>query len=180
MSCHPFKLTWRLNLPLKVGFLCWQLVQKVIPSAEFLISRGMAVNNTCSLCKLHVEKALHIFFKWDFARGVWFGLNLSSVVSRMEHTDIKEGFCTIINELGKLTNYEEWLSMYGAGLWQVWKARNVARFENKQVSARHSLFSFLLLFQCGNVCNKNQIQFIHITKTFLTLGPKYHRSIGLS
>ncbi|PIA43885.1 hypothetical protein AQUCO_01800135v1 [Aquilegia coerulea] len=98
VSSHPFKLIWRLNIPIKVRFLCWQLVQKVIPSAEFLISRGMTVNGTCSFCKLHVA-ALHLFFKCDFARAIWFELNLSNLISRVDHTDIKDGFCTIINEL---------------------------------------------------------------------------------
>ena len=132
----PYKFLWKVKIPLRVKTFLWLVLRKSILTRDVLLHRGGRCEAKCLFCGKN-ESIDHLFFLCPLARYIWnvvsssFGLNcnFSSV-----------GQCISI-----------WLRRYGkkkrnlvavgvaAVIWSIWKARNLACFQNKWPDEPHSV-----------------------------------------
>lgn len=69
-----FDKMWKLKVPPKVRNFLWMLVINRIPTKDFLIRRGVQLQQTkngCSWCDRDLEQSDHLFFKCKFMEFFW-------------------------------------------------------------------------------------------------------------
>ncbi|MBA0702123.1 hypothetical protein Goari_026919, partial [Gossypium aridum] len=70
-----FDKIWKLKVPSRVQNFLWMLTIDRIPTKEFLVKRGVKLQNisiSCPWCERVPERADHFFFKCKFIEGFWY------------------------------------------------------------------------------------------------------------
>ncbi|GAA0187483.1 hypothetical protein LIER_34771 [Lithospermum erythrorhizon] len=61
---------WHNNVPRKMSFLVWRLMNKWLPVDETLARKGIHLASKCTCCS-HIETLEHIFFSNPIADELW-------------------------------------------------------------------------------------------------------------
>ncbi|CAB4310240.1 unnamed protein product [Prunus armeniaca] len=67
-----WKSIWGLQVPPKIRTFLWKCCRNVLAVKENLLHWGIDVETTCALCGQEGESQVHVFFKCEFARLLWF------------------------------------------------------------------------------------------------------------
>ncbi|XP_058785059.1 uncharacterized protein LOC131659970 [Vicia villosa] len=113
------------------SLLVWRFIHNKIPSDENLNSCGFCFPSMCSLCRNSPESAQHIFFDCSFAKHLWNWL--STKIHCLPISSIRDYFSILKagwSPQARLTVPSCFTTMFH----QIWKARNLARFEDKLTS----------------------------------------------
>ncbi|WZZ34167.1 hypothetical protein YC2023_017568 [Brassica napus] len=123
---------WKTKTSPKLRHFLWRAVSGALAVEERLLSRGIHVDPTCSLCGLGQEMICHVLFNCPMAQSVLEqapglcppnGFSQSSVFLNILHL-LK---CSRDGGIDKLMRLAfPWI------LWQLWKARNEFCFERVQ------------------------------------------------
>lgn len=62
---------WSLRLPGKILNFLWRTCKRVLPIAATLITKRVNISMMCPWCQVHMEDAIHMLFKCEFAKDVW-------------------------------------------------------------------------------------------------------------
>ena len=65
------KPLWKLKGPAKTRLFFWCVLQKKVPTWDFLQKRGKMGPGWCSLCKESEETLQHIFLACPFSKSLW-------------------------------------------------------------------------------------------------------------
>jgi hypothetical protein len=124
----PYKFMWRVKLPLRVKTFLWLLLKKSILTRDVLLRRWGKCTTNCLFCGQN-ESIDHLFFACPLARYIW---NVVSCATGFNCQFASASHC-----------FNVWLKRFPVGrrkilavgvaavIWAIWKARNLACFENK-------------------------------------------------
>lgn len=73
----PWKDFWKIKAPRRLLMFIWRLGNKAKPSGEILQKHHINGTINYMFCHSHLEDLDHVFITCDFARALWFGLNLA-------------------------------------------------------------------------------------------------------
>ncbi|KAJ0877963.1 putative RNA-directed DNA polymerase [Helianthus annuus] len=120
-------------VPGKVNILMWRAGLNSIATAEALRSRHIDVQeDECVLCKDGVDSVSHIFSSCLIATVVWQHISRWCKVKQLFFFDFKD-VAKIHDFVGLSGNKKEaFKGIVRIAVWCLWKARNKARFENKE------------------------------------------------
>ncbi|CAH9129020.1 unnamed protein product [Cuscuta epithymum] len=113
---------WNLNVPPKIKFYFWQVMQGCLPSAVKVRSRGVLIPVDCKLCGREEETDDHILHLCPTAQIVWraAGVNWNSSTVGLENW---------IKEVLTGMDEEGWCRFLMI-LWSLWKRRNAVVWKN--------------------------------------------------
>jgi mannosylglycoprotein endo-beta-mannosidase len=124
----PYKMIWRLKIPLKIKAFIWLIVKNRILTKMNLVKKGWKGNVSCEFCE-GKEDMNHLFFECPMAKYNW------SVASRASDIGTKhENFYDMFqNWLQKFVGRDRTVVMLGTSalLWNLWKTRNASCFQWK-------------------------------------------------
>ncbi|KAH1115508.1 hypothetical protein J1N35_008886 [Gossypium stocksii] len=98
-SKFAFDRIWKLNVPPRVHSFLWMLAINRIPTKEFLVKRGVNLQNlliSCPWCERVPESASHLFFKCKFIEGFW--IKIFNWWEPLPHRCLKFNASEIANE----------------------------------------------------------------------------------
>lgn len=75
-------IVWSPTLLPKQAFILCLLYRGRLKTREFLISRGMQINDTCGLCNAHLDSIEHIFFSCSISKPCWEALLQTAGVTK--------------------------------------------------------------------------------------------------
>ncbi|XP_021999620.1 uncharacterized protein LOC110896868 [Helianthus annuus] len=146
---------WNNWTPIKVNFLIWRIIQDKVPTISALARRNVYVpNDRCKLCNEEEESMLHLFGSccvtdqiWEFVAD-WcrirpiFVLDLKDVASIHKRNRGSSKWKKVVYLVIQTT------------LWVIWKHRNEAVFNAKQINVTRimediRLYGFLWLKNRG-------------------------------
>ncbi|TYI29098.1 hypothetical protein ES332_A05G292700v1 [Gossypium tomentosum] len=114
-----------------------------IPSKEFLVKRGVNLQNisiSCSRCEREPESTSHLFFQCKFIEGFWTKIfNWWEVVWKQVE-GFEDFFALSINVKMAEMKKSFWLISISAACWKVWLARNGLVFERRRVYMEFLIF----------------------------------------
>ncbi|XP_055961013.1 uncharacterized protein LOC130015260 [Mercurialis annua] len=129
-----FKRIWNAVVPPRVKFFIWTSFHNRVPTLQFLSQRKIVpVDAGCIVCGME-ESQSHLFLHCEFASAVWYKVlrkvGLSWVIPK-EFDDFLLHWIHLIPH-GKYANL--WQSLWFFLIWEIWKARNMKIFQQKQTS----------------------------------------------
>ena len=126
---YSFKSIWKAKLPLRIKVFLWLLENKVVLTKDNLIRRNWQGDPACYFCSNN-ESIDHLFFLCPMAKVTWGAVAL---------------FLGAINIPENTDQYSLWIEHWlphgqpvftlclAAICWAIWKKRNEACFEHKQL-----------------------------------------------
>ncbi|CAL1401342.1 unnamed protein product [Linum trigynum] len=119
---------WGANLPPKLKVFVWQILNRLLPTTEALIAKGVPVLPRCPVCWAESETLEHLFLFCPVARALWDYSGLASLGEGLpQHT-----FPLFLKWLMALLTQPPVLMSVVAILWRIWRSRNWVVFEGKQ------------------------------------------------
>nr|XP_027081023.1 uncharacterized protein LOC113703745 [Coffea arabica] len=125
-----WKQLWKLKIKHKQKLFIWKSLNQVLPGREAIYKRIGKGDMICKLCGEGSETVEHIFFHctkaqmiWQMAPLQWDGIK--------EHTADFRRWWSILMEAQTRREGLEHIALTVEILWQIWKARNEAEFEEK-------------------------------------------------
>ena len=128
---NPFniwKIIWKLKVPNKIRFFMWRVLSNALPTFDALKKRKCMDNDICSICKNSSESISHVFINCGWAQRVWCGVGFNFSARNHSPLNIESWLSSVFKDCEK-DSYRQGLVAYT--LWQIWKARCEAVYENK-------------------------------------------------
>ncbi|XP_058734014.1 uncharacterized protein LOC131605705 [Vicia villosa] len=131
------KITWKMNIPLKIRVFAWVMFISKLPSKDLLARRGMSNNSfnlNCVLCESHEESLNHLFFLCQTSKAVWekiymwLGDNINFSLEEFMCFDV------IQEKVRNISTRDIVNIIWLATLWSLWLMRNVIVFDNASYS----------------------------------------------
>eukprot|EP00253_Pinus_taeda_P029586 PITA_29586 len=121
------KLLWELKCPAKTRLFFSCILQKKVPTWDFLQKRGKIGPGWCSLCKANEESTTHLFLTCPFNVSLWAeSLRLMNSPLRWEGDNIQQAWFWWWQEASD----EKVLSIPLLIAWGTWLARNQVIFKD--------------------------------------------------
>jgi hypothetical protein len=133
-----FELIWRSPAPSKFIAFSWQALHNRIPTRDNLALRGIIrgeASRNCVLCSDQLESASHLLLHCDFAFKIWMDIFRwlgVFVVMPASLSNLFEYFCGCARNKKARKGYS---LVWHTTIWQIWKSRNEAIFNNKVICA---------------------------------------------
>ncbi|CAL1383817.1 unnamed protein product [Linum trigynum] len=119
---------WNANIPPKLKVFVWQILNRILPTTEALISRKVPVLPRCPVCWESPETMEHLFLECPVARALWDYSGLEYVGEGLaRHT-----FPLFLKRMMALIHQPQLFMAVVAILWRIWRSRNWVVFEGKQ------------------------------------------------
>ncbi|XP_058756625.1 uncharacterized protein LOC131629842 [Vicia villosa] len=120
---------WSPNVPPSHSMIVWRLINNKIPTDENMSIRGFAFPSICNLCNSNQETSQHLFFDCVYVRKIWDWL-YGVIDTHLQIHSIKDCYALISASSSPQAGVVLTACFINVFV-QVWKARNLARFENK-------------------------------------------------
>ncbi|XP_058761210.1 uncharacterized protein LOC131634556 [Vicia villosa] len=124
------KIIWKVHSPASYSLLFWRLLHNKIPTDISLASRGLYLPSQCSLCGTQEESTNHLFFFCPFATKFWNFLSIALSHSFSSIEDVWIAYNKLSSAQGKVVLLAAVICIIS----KIWKARNVRRFEDKNLT----------------------------------------------
>ncbi len=85
-----WNLLWKIKLSYKVLLFTWKILNKAIPVKDELNRRRIPCETTCCLCNYEEESIDHLFLQCNFARAVWFGIDINRRNLMIQHITVQQ------------------------------------------------------------------------------------------
>ncbi|CAL1406463.1 unnamed protein product [Linum trigynum] len=116
------------NIPPKLKVFLWQIFQRVLPTTEALIEKGIEVRPRCPVCWAEAETMEHLFLDCLVARALWVQSGLEYLGEGLP----RHSFPFFLKKLFSILHQPSQYMLVTAILWRIWKSRNWVVFEGKQ------------------------------------------------
>jgi hypothetical protein len=141
-----FNWIWKVAAFPKIQMFLWLCVNNGIPVKEVLGSRGLNIEQKCSICKRENESIIHVLRDCSFAVSFWIRTSIpDSVISSfiLPLWDWMHKNCLA----KETTNHKgvPWKFLFLAGIWSLWLHRNniISKGKLLTVNSKSSAFSKL-------------------------------------
>jgi hypothetical protein len=152
----PYKMIWRMKIPLKVKAFIWLIVKDRILTKNNLAKKGWKGSILCEFCGGN-ESINHLFFECPLARFNW---SVASCALGIERNP--ENFYDLCqNWLQEFFGVDRVVVMLGttALLWNLWKTRNSSCFQRKMPNnPTDVIFSMCRLLDDWNILQKEKVR----------------------
>jgi hypothetical protein len=127
---------WRIDVPSKALVFGWRFLLDKLLTRSALNHRGILTNSLdlhCIFCSQIVEDCDHLFFSFQFSKGIWgaisrwLGKTIPTGVDRWTHF-LMFGDLVSLKKGGGRVNRLIWL----ATMWSIWKHMNEVIFKGNQ------------------------------------------------
>ncbi|KAL6289403.1 hypothetical protein ACE6H2_006913 [Prunus campanulata] len=142
-----WKSIWGVQVPPKIRTFLWKCCRNVLAVKENLRHRGLDVDTTCALCGQETETQVHLFFKCEFARVLWFASPLQLDPCQILGEDFSGCWEHLLKKYEQEEHCRDILQVCAFGLWRIWKTRNGAVFEGMRIDPLDAV-----------ECYQNQVQ----------------------
>jgi hypothetical protein len=133
-----FDQIWRSPAPSKIIAFSWQALHNRIPTRDNLALRGIIRDNAsrnCVLCVDHLESMVHLLLHCDFAFKIWMDIFRWLGVVVVIPASLSILFECFSGCARNKKSRKGFRLVWHTTIWQIWKSRNDAVFNNKVVSA---------------------------------------------
>lgn len=123
---------WKVNTSPKVQNFMWKIKNRALLIGDNLAIRGITSDLTCKKCGAH-ENELHILLKCPFAMKVW---DLLPSIFK-PHRETTSSLSLLFSSAHRMVNLPPCgisVALYPWIFWQLWKARNLMVFENREIT----------------------------------------------
>jgi len=127
----PWKLIWKIKVPLKVACFTWLVIRRACLTHEVLQRRGIQICSKCYMCGQKTEVNGHLFLHCKIATDLW---NMFVCILGVNWTMPRTTFEVLTHwqGIGKRGSKEDWWKNIPACIWwTLWKERNGRCFEGK-------------------------------------------------
>lgn len=121
-----WKLLWKIEAPEKVRILMWRICNNILPVANRLSTKGVAINTTCAVCLQQEESTFHCIFDCSVAREVWKTCPLNIEVEHWPTLSVKDNVLLVLHSYPP-----EFHGLFAMLCWGIWGARNNKIWNNK-------------------------------------------------
>ncbi|XP_043700098.1 uncharacterized protein LOC122650780 [Telopea speciosissima] len=123
-----WKRIWHSTTLPKIKNFLWRIYVDGIACGDNLARRNISIDPGCCLCGYNLETCDHLLFECPFPRAVWFGSNLSFLVS-----NIQPSLAGLLTGWDKFPfpskdRGKEVLCLVSFVCWHIWLARNHITF----------------------------------------------------
>ncbi|XP_022031067.1 uncharacterized protein LOC110932011 [Helianthus annuus] len=121
-------------IPEKCNIFMWRTAMNRIATVEALRKRNIEVQeDTCALCRDEEDSVAHIFSSCYVASVVWQQISRWYTTNNLFFFSFKD-ITEIHGHVGFTGDKKEaFKGIVRIAIWSIWKARNKARFENKEI-----------------------------------------------
>ncbi|XP_022020167.1 uncharacterized protein LOC110920252 [Helianthus annuus] len=123
---------WNNWVPKKVGMVAWRAEMERLPTRCALAARNISVQNrTCVMCGNDDETSEHIFVSCQFAQLIWQNVATWCTIPPIIAFEIKD--LLTLHEIcsGSAKKIKALYAVILVTLWNIWKSRNEAVFQQK-------------------------------------------------
>lgn len=133
VQAHIWKLVWNTTVPQKIKVFVWKACLNILPTRENLFKRKIHPNGLCPICQRYSELVEHLLLFCDWTRPIWFGAQLQ-IIPEVQSVNSIHGWLGHIRESFKdQPDYLKFvLNSVMCLLWNIWKSRNEAVFQNEK------------------------------------------------
>lgn len=118
-------------MPTKISVFLWRLLHHALPTDLAVQQKGIQITSKCCCCILNpsIENSNHLLLQSEAACNIW-----ATISSLMEVNTPRENLSQVLTPWrtgAAVTNLNQWLRLVvpAVALWQLWKSRNLAKFE---------------------------------------------------
>jgi len=142
----PWKLIWKVKIPLKVSCFTWLLAKQAVLTQENLMKRGIQLSPRCFLCGEEAETVNHLFLHCRITNILWsIFINSKGLLWVMPRNIVQA--LKIWSSFAYISGHKErWKIIPTCIWWSVWKERNLRCFQNKSNSIQKMKMNCLVLF----------------------------------
>ena len=124
---------WKLNVPPKFILFIWLCSYNSIPVKEVLGSRGLSLDQRCSVCNSHIESISHMLRECFFLVSFWNQLGPpSGLYTSFGLPLLKWLHVNCNSSLVSWHHSIPWPTMFLFGLWSIWTNKNCVTYQAKQ------------------------------------------------
>ena len=124
---------WKLNGPPKFILFIWLCSYNSIPVKEVLGSRGLSLDQRCSVCNSHIESISHMLRECFFLVSFWNQLGPpSGLYTSFGLPLLKWLHVNCNSSLVSWHHSIPWPTMFLFGLWSIWTNKNCVTYQAKQ------------------------------------------------
>lgn len=117
-----FQRIWKFKIPPTVKLFLFFLLRGKVLTREVMRRRNFQCEEICEMCSCNqIESAMHLFFQCQYAKELWRRLGMPSNGIDQSVEDAWLGVSTTDPILS------------ACAIWEIWKSRNAAIFEEKRV-----------------------------------------------
>lgn len=120
-------------MPQKIKVFVWKACLNILPTRENLFKRKIHPNGLCPICQRYSELVEHLLLFCDWTRPIWFGAQLQ-IIPEVQSVNNIHGWLGHIRESFKdQPDYLKFvLNSVMCLLWNIWKSRDEAVFQNEK------------------------------------------------
>ncbi|CAL1405295.1 unnamed protein product [Linum trigynum] len=119
---------WEANIPPKLKVFVWQILNRILPTTEALIEKGVPVLPRFPVCWAESETMEHLFFYCLVAHALWDYSELEYLGRGLPRHTFPLFFKRLMSLIHQPTLFMEVVAV----LWRIWRSRNWVIFEGKQ------------------------------------------------
>ncbi|KAL3652392.1 hypothetical protein CASFOL_002073 [Castilleja foliolosa] len=144
---------WHPSLPAKYGAFLWKVINRAVPVDGEIMRKGIMGPFKCNCCeKGNIETSDHLFILSDVAKIVWDHLEnlIGRKTPRISFTHFFMAWMkdwNLRSQIGYTT-----LGIFGFGIWEIWRARCQARFQDIQMNPYNIIRAIIAKSQLVNLC----------------------------
>ncbi|WMV12818.1 hypothetical protein MTR67_006203 [Solanum verrucosum] len=130
----PWKLIWKIKVPLKVACFTWLVIRRACLTHEVLQRRGIQICSKCYMCGQKTEVNGHLFLHCKIATDLW---NMFVFILGVNWTMPRTTFEVLTHwqGIGKRGSKEDWWKNIPACIWwTLWKEMNGRCYEGKALN----------------------------------------------
>lgn len=117
---------WKIPCPQKIRFFIWLAKHERLPTNEYRVKLGLSSTDLCLRCNQHSESIIHVLRDCLKSAEVWKALIPWSKYQAFFSTHLSQWLKHNMEDNDKIgvTLKRDWMLLFAAVVWHVWKARN--------------------------------------------------------
>ncbi|XP_072084749.1 uncharacterized protein [Arachis hypogaea] len=136
-----WKEIWNVQTPQKIKSFIWRAAHNIVPVNERLFKRRMVNSPMCQICFMEPETIEHTLLLCSWTRAAWFGSQCQYCPSQDHITSFGEWLLQKIRRIKEegRTDKEERIGKMIFLIWEIWKTRNQAIFNSKEINPMEAI-----------------------------------------
>ena len=138
----------------------WKILHNAIPVRSKLARRGIQCDTTCSLYNSEVESISHLFLQCNFARAIWFGMDVNIRHLVYQNCSLQQWISQLCSNTTDQDNIIETLPLVLTTIWCIWFHRNQVIFEGKHPNPTETMLTAKSLLYRYREANQDALELL--------------------